>query len=250
MARHHRLSPSGSDRWSTCTMSVFLTYKHNLKSKSSIYAEEGSHLHDMTYRQLTRQLNANLYSNKDIEDVNSALQMFYNNQDFKPIESLLKFEVFLNIKLKSFSITGTADVVGLSKNKLLIVDWKYGKGILVHIGYSMFLYAIGAYQSLLSDEEQKDIDEFVLCIIQPRYKTYPNYECVSINKKELGQKIQPLMQAITRIRNKEFEYSPSFNNCFFCPAKPICKNRFNINEISEETARDMFEEFAKDESTF
>ena len=250
MARHHRLSPSGSDRWSTCTMSVFLTLKNNLKSTSSIYAEEGTFLHDMIYRQLTRQLNPSLYNMREIMDVNSALQMFYNNQDFTPNKFLLKFEVFVNIKLLDMSITGTADVVGISKKRLLIVDWKFGKGLLVHVGNSMFLYALGVYQSLLSDEEQQDIEEFILCIIQPRYKTYPHYECIKLNRKELGEKLKPLLKAVKQIKNKHFEYHPSFSNCFFCPAKKICENSFNANEVTHKQAKDAFDLFQEAEPNF
>ena len=247
MARHHRLGPSSSDRWSTCTKSVEMTLEHNLQGISSSYAEEGSYLHDVTYRQLTNQWTEEQetallpgYATA----IRNALQMFYSNMFFSPDDYLLKYEVFLNMHINKTMITGTADIIGLSKNRILVVDWKYGQGYKVHIGNSLYLYALGAYQSLLSDKEQKDIELFDLAIIQPRYKTGPHFDVDILTKQQLTKKLLPMHQALTRIRNKQFEFVPSYGNCIFCPAKHMCHYQY-VGGYNKAETDDIFKEANK-----
>lgn len=152
---------------------------------------------------------------------------------------------------------GTADVIVARGDELIVIDFKYGQGVEVSAGYSLFggfetsgaavrkpnsqmsLYALGAlqaYQGLVADFERVR-----LVISQPRIKKAPSeYDMTvaelegwaSATARNAVLSCQTAGNAFGQVLDWDDKYlAPGEKQCKFCRAKATCSKL--RNEIAE-----------------
>jgi hypothetical protein len=150
------------------------------------------------------------------------LQAIWAIQD--EIGSVKVEQLFKLYQTPQFSLQGTADVVGISQDKLIIADLKTGRGYVDADSEQMKIYALGA---LLHNSQKPKEVEFQ--IIQPHHGEKRIHR-MSVD--ELGVwETEVLMPAINDAVSDAPRYNPSESACQWCPAKHICsaqKEQFDI----------------------
>ena len=131
---------------------------------------------------------------------------------------------------------GTADVIVLFDDRLVIVDWKYGKGVDVSPNNNpqLISYAVSALKYLSSQGiDIRKFKEIETIIYQPRIYTGETVKSYKYAMQELVQQSKIIKEAVDKVYAL---YSKSVNSkivkenlsasdeaCKFCPAKMICK---------------------------
>lgn len=118
---------------------------------------------------------------------------------------------------------GTADAIVIAGEELVVIDFKYGKGIEVspESNPQLMMYALGALEvvGLLGAE----IKQVRLVIHQPRIRREPSEWTCSIDVlDEFAEYVEERMLNIWQMVDDDdlLTFSPSFETCKFCPAKP------------------------------
>lgn len=123
-----------------------------------------------------------------------------------------------------YTLQGTADVVGRSKDKLIIADLKTGRGYVDADSEQMKIYALGA---LLQARQMPEEVEFQ--IIQPHHGEKRVHR-MSVDELKAWEK-EVLKPAIADAISDKPTFNPSESACQWCPAKHICpaqKEQFDI----------------------
>ena len=131
---------------------------------------------------------------------------------------------------------GTSDVIVLFDDRLVIVDWKYGKGVDVSPNNNpqLISYAVSALKYLSSQHiDIRKFKEIETIIYQPRIYTGETVKSYKYTMQELVQQSKIIKEAVDKVYAL---YSKSANSkivkenlsasdeaCKFCPAKMICK---------------------------
>jgi len=229
MGNHAILSASSSHRWLHCLPSARLELE--FESTSGTAAEEGSAAHALSEHKLKKSLHIRSkrpisdYDSDEMEECTDAYVDFVMeqvelarkscNDPIVLIEKRLDFSCYVPDGF------GTGDCLIISDERLHIIDFKYGMGVLVDAvdNPQMKLYALGAleiYDSLY------DINEVSMTIFQPRREnvstwTVPVEELKCWAEEELKPKA-------VKAYNGEGEYIPG-EWCTFCKAAVRCRAR-------------------------
>ncbi|KOA21174.1 PD-(D/E)XK nuclease superfamily protein [Clostridium homopropionicum DSM 5847] len=229
MGSHAILSASGAHRWLNCLPSAILELE--FENKETAVVAEGSAAHALCEHKLRKALR--LRSKRPISNYDSDEMEEYtdNYVDFvmeqlEIAKQTCKDPLVLIEQKLDFSCYvpqgfGTGDCIIIADEKLHIIDFKYGMGVLVDAAGNpqMKLYALGAleiYDSLY------DIKEVSMTIFQPRREnistwTIPIQELKDWAENELKPKAQMAI-------NGEGEYIPG-EWCCFCKASVKCRAR-------------------------
>ena len=238
MARKHAsLSPSASARWIACPPSARLAA--NYENKSSSYAAEGTSAHalcayklehalgrrardpteDLTFYDEEMETCAEDYAAFVLQLVEEAKQTC--RDPLVLVEERLDYSRACGVP-DSF---GTGDCVIVADGRLTIVDFKYGKGIVVDAkrNTQLMCYALGAldaYGCIYA------IDFIRLAIYQPRLENvsideFPKAELVAWGKDILAPRAKQAYAG-------EGEFQAG-DHCRFCPAKADCRKRAEYN---------------------
>lgn len=241
MGNHAILSASGSHRWLNCIPSARLELE--FEDKETAVAAEGSAAHALCEHKLRKALRMRSkrpisnYDSDDMEEYTDNYVDFVMEQLEIAKQSCSDPLVLIEQKL-DFSCYvpqgfGTGDCIIIADEKLHIIDFKYGMGVLVDAveNSQMKLYALGAleiYDSLY------DIKEVSMTIFQPRRE---NISIWTISVEELKDwaenELKPKAQMAI---NGEGEYL-SGEWCTFCKASVKCRARA---EAKLELARSEF----------
>jgi len=175
MGKHSILSPSGSHRWLNCTPSARLELE--FEDAESEAAKEGTAAHALCEHKLKRALKRRSkrpvsdYDSDEMEECTDAYVDFVMEQ-YEAAKQVCKDPIVLIEQHLDFSnyVTdgfGTGDCVIISDDKLHIVDFKYGMGVLVEAedNPQMKLYALGALELY---DALYDILKVSMTIFQPR----------------------------------------------------------------------------------
>lgn len=233
MGNHAILSASSSHRWLHCLPSARLELE--FENTNGEAAKEGTAAHALSEHKLKKALRIRIkrptseYDSDEMEECTDAYVDFIMEQvelarksctdPIVLIEQRLDFSCFVPDGF------GTGDCVIISDDRLHIVDFKYGMGVLVDAedNPQMKLYALGAleiYDSLY------DIKEISMTIFQPRREnvstwTVPVEELKAWAEEELKPKAAKAYQG-------EGEYIPG-PWCTFCRASTRCRARADEN---------------------
>lgn len=229
MGSHAILSASGAHRWLNCLPSAKLELE--FENKETTVAAEGSAAHALCEHKLRKALRLRSkrpisnYDSDDMEEYTDNYVDFVMEQLEIAKQSCKDPLILIEQKL-DFSCYvpqgfGTGDCIIIADEKLHIIDFKYGMGVLVDAvnNPQMKLYALGAleiYDSLY------DIKEVSMTIFQPRREnistwTIPVDELKGWAENELKPKAQMAI-------NGEGEYIPG-EWCCFCKASVKCRAR-------------------------
>lgn len=233
MGNHAILSASSSHRWLHCLPSARLELE--FENTNGEAAKEGTAAHALSEHKLKKALRirskrpASEYDSDEMEECTDAYVDFIMEQVELARKSCTDPIVLIEQRL-DFSCYvpdgfGTGDCVIISDDRLHIVDFKYGMGVLVDAedNPQMKLYALGAleiYDSLY------DIKEISMTIFQPRREnvstwTVPVEELKAWAEEELKPKAAKAYQG-------EGEYMPG-PWCTFCRASSRCRARADEN---------------------
>ena len=229
MPDHAILSASSSHRWLNCTPSARLELE--FENTGSEAAREGTAAHALCEYKLKRALRRRAkrpvsdYDCDEMEKYTDAYVDFVMEQ-YETIRQNCPDPVLLIEQHLDFSSYvpdgfGTGDCVIIGDGVLHIIDFKYGKGVLVEAEHNpqMMLYALGAlgiYDSLY------DIREVYMSIFQPRRE---NVSTWTISTEDLhawaDNELKPKAEMAFR---GEGEYCPG-EWCTFCRAAVRCRAR-------------------------
>lgn len=229
MSMHSILSPSSSHRWLNCTPSARMEQKFDDRETEA--AKEGTAAHALCEHKLKKALHrrskrpASEYSTDEMEECSDAYRDFvmecYEEEKKTCKDPAVMIEQHLDFSEYVPDGYGTADCVIISDDRLHIVDFKYGIGVLVEAedNPQMKLYALGA---LALYDALYDIREVSMTIFQPRREnvstwTIPVRELKAWAEEELKPKAQLAY-------NGEGEYHAG-EWCTFCRAAVRCRAR-------------------------
>ncbi len=229
MGNHAILSASSSHRWLHCLPSARLELEFD--NTSGTAAEEGSAAHALSEHKLKKALHIRSkrpisdYDSDEMEECTDAYVAFIMEQ-VELAKQICNDPIVLIEKRLDFSCYvpegfGTGDCLIISDDRLHIVDFKYGMGVLVDAvdNPQMKLYALGAleiYDSLY------DINEVSMTIFQPRRENVSTWT-VPIEELKVWAE-EELKPKAVKAYNGEGEYIPG-DWCTFCKAAVRCRAR-------------------------
>lgn len=250
--KHALLSASSAARWLNCPPSVRLT--ENMPDTESVYAKEGTLAHEMCEiklsgfmtpvpkRTITTKLNKLKKSELYQPEMDTYTDVYVNyvkklaiSFDSRPGMFVEKQVDYSNYAPDGF---GTSDCIIICGEDLHIIDFKYGKGVLVSAedNPQMKLYALGAvnlYQMFYP------IKQIHLSIIQPRLDNISEWKILLEDLLSWGESIKSIAQ-LAYDGKGEFK---SGAHCKFCKIASTCRKR------AEENLQLAQYEFAKPAST-
>lgn len=229
MSNHAILSASGSHRWLSCTPSARLELE--FESQTSEAAKEGTAAHALCEHKLKKTLKKRSkrpvsdYNSDGMEECTDSYAEYVMEQYEEAKKSckdpIIRIEQKLDFSCYVPDGFDTGDCIIISDDTLHIIDFKYGRGILVEAEHNpqMMLYALGALEIY---DALYDIKKVSMTIFQPRWEnistwTIPIEELKSWAEDELKPKAQMAYDG-------EGEYLPG-EWCTFCKAAVKCRAR-------------------------
>lgn len=240
---HAKLAPSSAHRWIECYGSVALCA--DVPDRDSVYAREGTFVHDIAARCLEQGKDAHSYLNIKSDDGEFTVteEMCKHVNDYcELIEALATMwggKPLIETRVQvSEHIWGTADAILLSSDgKVLhVIDLKYGKGKIVEAegNYQALSYAIGALNSL-DPVAAAAVQYVVIHIYQPRAggDAWREWE---VSPAGIDSARDTLLRAESQILagNQELKTGAW---CQFCDAAATCPAR---HAEARAAARDVF----------
>ena len=231
------IRPSGIARTIACPASVRLSAQVPYV-ESGEAAKIGTAIHALAEHCYQRDLDPMWFVGKVYE----GILMTQENCDFaqqhlKAIwdieeelgEGTVQVEKFLPYQESpAYKIGGTADVIGISKEKrkLIIADLKTGRGYVDAESDQLKLYSLAAMES---GGLYQDIDTVELWIIQPHHGEVRKHTMTTQELVDWEHYI--LTPAIENVLNPAFPPVPSDSACQYCNAKTICPAQANLVEV-------------------
>ena len=229
MADHAVLSASGSHRWLNCTPSARLELE--FENTGSEAAREGTAAHALCEHKLKRALHMRSrrpvsdYDSDEMEECTDAYAEFVMEQ-YETAKQVCDDPVVLIEQRLDFSCYvpdgfGTGDCLIISDDRLHIIDFKYGMGVLVEAedNPQMKLYALGA---LAVYDALDDIREVSMTIFQPRRENVSTWTIPVEDLKAWAE--NELKPRAKMAYDGEGEYLPG-EWCTFCRAAVRCRAR-------------------------
>ena len=191
MTAHAKLSASGSEKWMTCTPSMFA--EAPFEDEGSEFAREGTFAHAVFEQELLH------FLGKPIDPLPKELMHFDSTELRDHVEQAVDYAkariaaayercrdpVILVEQRLDFSRWvpegfGTGDLVIITDGLVEVLDLKYGKGIYVDPASNsqLRLYGLGAYNEL---SHLYDINRVCMTVLQPRLSNYGSEELPIVN---------------------------------------------------------------------
>ena len=247
---HTVASPSALHRLMRCPGSAVLC--KSVPEQSSKYAEEGTLFHAIMEHILKTKLGEQVtnkwvrmyietYSTIALEKeaIDEMVDCVQDAVEWFNLNFVNANQIIAETRLPMYYSDrdyGTADVIVLFDDRLVIVDWKYGKGVDVSPNNNpqLISYAVSALKYLSSQHiDIRKFKEIETIIYQPRIYTGETVKSYKYTMQELVQQSKIIKEAVDKVYAL---YSKSVNSkivkenlsasdeaCKFCPAKMICK---------------------------
>jgi hypothetical protein len=139
--------------------------------------------------------------------------------DYDPL-ALMEFEVEQTVDFGEFlpGVFGSSDIVGRLDGKAVILDWKFGDGVMVEAEESeqLLFYAAAAMRTPSCAWAFKDVTEVECVIIQPPFlRTWTTtVERILKFERELARAVSASRLPDAPIKSGDW--------CKWCTAKPVC----------------------------
>ena len=235
MGNHALLSASSSHRWLNCPPSARLCEGYD--DKGSNFAAEGSDAHSLCEYKLRKALGMEAkdptedlsWYDAEMEESASGYAAFVMELVAEAKKTCSDPVVLIEQRLDYSKYVqsgfGTGDCILISDGTLHIVDFKYGRGVLVEAedNPQMKLYALGALEIF---DCLYDIDTVSMTIYQPRRA---NVSTFTLTRQELLDWAETVL-----VPTAELAYAGDGEYhcgewCQFCKAKADCRERARAN---------------------
>jgi hypothetical protein len=139
--------------------------------------------------------------------------------DYDP-QAIMEFEVEQTVDFGEFlpGVFGSSDIVGRLEGRAVILDWKFGDGVMVEAEESeqLLFYAAAAMRTPSCAWAFKDVTEVECVIIQPPYlRTWTTtVERILKFERELARAVSASRLPDAPIKSGDW--------CKWCTAKPVC----------------------------
>lgn len=226
---HSIYSASGAHRWMACPPSAHL--EQQFPNETSVFAEEGTAAHDLCEYKLKKALRirskkpVSKYDSDEMDEYTDMYVEYCLSLIGKEKESCKDLQILIEQSLDFSDYVpngfGTGDLVVVGNGTLHVVDFKYGKGVIVsaECNPQMMLYALGALSLF---EMLYDIDRISMVIVQPRVDNFSTYE-MSVD--ELLQWAKEELKPKALLASKGEGKFCAGDHCRFCRAKNQCRAR-------------------------
>ena len=215
-----------------------------VRKESSVYADEGSALHEAMARILNDDLTAqellgitfekwpaHPITQAHIDEALIPCLMFFDGLD----DELGGVDFYVEKKVSiPFlpGVFGTADLIGRAADRSVVGDWKFGVGELVYAWYEtgsgalipneqLMFYALGAmhsYPEMFSHDPEWEIEIF---IGQPRHRDGPNFDRITVTVAQV-MTFASLLQLAAENAKSDNPRMAKGDHCRFMPCKSIC----------------------------
>lgn len=236
MRAHAYLSASSAHRWLACTRAPSLESEFP-DEDSSVYAEEGTDAHTLAEAKVNERtghprgevaadkVRRGKYFNAEMDRCTDAfadyvLERYHEAKAQDRATNLFTEERvdFSEVVPKGF---GTADVIIVNDEKLVIIDLKYGKGVKVDAveNPQLRLYAIGALDATSMIHSPKRVE---MVIVQPRLDSISVDEMTVADLMQWGETYVKPRASLAIAGDGDFAPGDA---CKFCKARGACKAR-------------------------
>ena len=235
---HSDLGPSSSERWLKCTPSAVLSAQ--FQDKPSVYAEEGTFLHELCELKLHRYLGdmtadvierqyAEHRDNDFYSDEAEEVTDVYVNHCIEVVEAIrlscpdpyIAVEHRLDFSEYVPDGFGTGDFIAIADGVIEVIDFKGGRGVRVNADHNsqLMLYGLGA---LLEFDPLYDIRTVRMTIVQPRLQNISSFE---MDADELIKWADEYLRPRALLAQKgEGEFCAG-EHCRWCKARHTCRAR-------------------------
>ena len=227
MAKHSSIvGGSTASRVIKCPASVALVAKMPPKP-SSKYADEGTLLHNAIAEVLEKQLPPEAMLGFKYKDLVLTQELLDNKllpaltllNEIDP-DAEMEFAVESEVDFGDYlpGVFGSADLIGRIDNKAIVLDWKFGSGVIVNAeeNYQGMFYAAAAMRTDKTKWAFEGATEVEIIIVQPpemrRWVTTPQ---------RIAEFEMQLALAVKEAGRKEARME-SGSHCRWCAAKPTC----------------------------
>jgi hypothetical protein len=228
------LRPSAASRWIACPASAILS-KDIPPTPSGDAAMAGTAIHALAETCYLTEDDPMNSIGKVVEGVTLAkwhCEMAWQHLDY--IDELWQFGDADNIMLEknviyadweNVLLRGTADVIGVGKDVLHIVDLKTGQGYVDADNDQLKIYALAALMHL----ELENIQRIELHIVQPRHGD-PRNHAMTISELRAWEE-KTLIPAINAATDPTQKPTPTEKACQYCPARLTCPAQSEAFEL-------------------
>jgi hypothetical protein len=242
--KHSEISPSASERWMNCSMSVTLA-REAPPQRESAAADEGTLAHEFLELWLSKikkypESNWARFTPRGLEEndnmfqaVKLAVAHVATSWEVKSEELLVEEKVTLPHIHEELS--GTADIIKIEPyGRLTVLDYKHGKGHKVKVaaedsssGHKKYNTQLMIYLIGVAHKYHYEFDEFNLGVIQPRAGGNKTPD-TDVTLKEIKQYETFFKKGVDRVYSKNPKLFEG-DWCYFCPARdyncPLQKNK-------------------------
>lgn len=254
-----RMSPSSADRWSACPGSVTLSW--GKKEVPKRYSAEGTVAHGILAECLEWMVDPQSCIGRKVtqdgfeievdqemaDGVASAIAVIEDLQAGREDWTVLIESEF---ESKAFPTRGYVDfgLISTDRKSCVIVDFKYGKGIMVPVEDNPQLLT---YAVMLSEQYQ-DLESFQFVVVQPRARTGKTIKMWEANRGNVSMWVNSMIeshQAIVASNNHRKDplailpFLQEGSHCQFCAAKPECPKLLGFAQVAAETAKTEIREW-------
>lgn len=239
---HALISPSGLSRTLVCTPSAREEEKYIGEDFSTPYSDEGTYCHASNVVKLSKllglgyvELEPSIWDTSENELLTDVAVSYVNDVYEKAKRKDKDTKIFIEQKLDLTKYIpdsfGTADIIIVTKGKLIVCDYKFGNIFVSSDSYQLRAYALGAYEFFKDKYQFRTVE---MHIVQPKLNNF-HVTRTTINKllKWAKSELTPLSLLAY---NGLGEFKPSLETCRYCKARVHCKARLeaNISLVDEE----------------
>lgn len=233
--KHALLSASSAYRWLACPPSAKKCA--NLPDVSSEYARQGTDAHTLCEYKVKKALGEDVknptedltFYNEEMEECASEYAQFVM-ESLSAAKEHCKDPLVLVEQRLDFSHWvpggfGTGDCIIVADDTLMVIDFKYGLGVLVDAekNSQMMCYALGALSLF---DGIYDIKEVNMTIFQPRRE---NVSTASMTKEELLNWAETVLKPTAELAAQGKGEYKAGDHCRFCKLKATCRKRAEYN---------------------
>lgn len=237
---HAHLSPSSAERWLACPGSVRLVDSlDRTDDGGSTFAAEGTRAHTLAYLEASRAFDLmgerDYLAHKaewlrqagahgdDVEEMEDGAREYVTVlQDIA--SDLPGATVVLERRVDPAvpGCWGTADAIVYGTRRIVVVDYKYGQGVVVEVERNpqAMLYGLGALELMDLLGTIEDVD---LVIVQPRAGGVSRWSLTAESLRAWRE--EDVLPIAAETSMPEARIVPGYSQCRWCPASGICATR-------------------------